>query len=156
MVASLQHMECNMVRLEKECFKCKTVKPLTEFYKHSMMADGHLNKCKQCAKRDVSEHREKNLDKIRAYDRDRGKRPERIKLNVEVTRAWRSEDLRRQRAHNMVSRSIKKGELTRMPCIRCGALKAVAHHDDYDKPLDVMWLCTPCHKQRHKELKEQF
>lgn len=145
-----------MVRLEKECFKCNTVKPLTEFYKHSMMADGHLNKCKQCAKRDVAEHREKNLDKIRAYDRERGKRPERIKLNVEVTRAWRLEDIRRQRAHGMVSYAIKKGELTRMPCARCGKSKTVAHHDDYDKPLDVMWLCTPCHKQRHKELKEQF
>jgi hypothetical protein len=30
----------------------------------------------------------------------------------------------------------------------------LAHHDDYDKPLDVMWLCQPCHKQRHKELKQ--
>ena len=145
-----------MVRLEKKCFKCNTIKPLTEFYKHSMMADGHLNKCKQCTKHDVSEHREKNLDKIRAYDRERGKLPERIKFNVEVTRAWRSEDLRRQRAHSMVSRAIKKGELTRMPCIRCGNLKTEAHHEDYDKPLDVMWLCSPCHKQRHKELKEEF
>jgi len=145
-----------MVRLEKECFKCKTIKPLTEFYKHSEMADGHLNKCKQCVKHDVAEHREKNLEKIRAYDRERGKLPERIKLSVEVNRAWRSEDLRRQRAHGMVSRAIKKGELKRMPCIRCGKSKTEAHHDDYDKPLDVMWLCTPCHKQRHKELKEEF
>ena len=145
-----------MVRLEKECFKCKTIKPLTEFYRHSEMADGHLNKCKQCTKHDVAEHREKNLDKIRAYDRERGKLPERIKLSVEVNRAWRSEDLRRQRAHNMVSHAIKKGELTRMSCIRCGNLKTEAHHEDYDKPLDVMWLCSPCHKQRHKELKEQF
>jgi hypothetical protein len=156
MVASLQHIERNMTRLEKECFKCNTFKPLNEFYKHSQMADGHLNKCKQCAKRDVTEHREKNLEKIRAYDRERGKLPERIKLAAKVCRAWRSADLRRNRAHNMVSRAIKKGKLTRMPCIRCGALKTEAHHDDYDKPLDVMWLCTPCHKQRHKELKEEF
>jgi hypothetical protein len=28
----------------------------------------------------------------------------------------------------------------------------LAHHEDYDRPLDVMWLCQPCHKQRHKEL----
>jgi hypothetical protein len=141
-----------MVRLEKECFKCNTVKPLTEFYKHSEMADGHLNKCKACTKNDVNKHRQDNLEKIRAYDRERGKRPERIKLGVEVTRAWRAEDLRRQRAHGMVAKAIKKGELTRMPCIRCSKTKTEAHHDDYDKPLDVMWLCTPCHKQRHKEI----
>lgn len=72
-----------MVRLEKECFKCKAVKPLTEFYKHSEMADGHLNKCKQCAKRDVLEHREKNLEKIRAYDRGRSMLPHRIQARRE-------------------------------------------------------------------------
>jgi ribosomal protein S27AE len=42
--------------------------------------------------------------------------------------------------------------LERQPCVRCGATKSLAHHEDYDKPLDVMWLCQPCHKQRHKEL----
>jgi ribosomal protein S27AE len=44
----------------------------------------------------------------------------------------------------------------RTPCIRCGEEKSLAHHEDYDKPLEVMWLCQPCHKQRHKELKQDF
>lgn len=141
-----------MVRLEKECFKCKTVKPLTEFYKHPAMADGHLNKCKECNKNDSTKHRNQNLEKVRAYDRERGKIPERIKANTEIMRAWREEDHRRQYAHGKVSRAIKSGKLVRSPCIRCGEPKSLAHHEDYDKPLDVMWLCQPCHKQRHKEL----
>lgn len=144
-----------MIR-SKECFKCNTVKPLNEFYKHSGMADGHLNKCKECTKNDSTSHRNKNLEKVRAYDRERGKIPERIKTNTEVNKAWRDEDRRRSSAHNAVARAIKTGKLVRIPCIKCGDKKSLAHHEDYDEPLQVMWLCQPCHKQRHKELKLNF
>ena len=140
-----------MIR-SKECFKCKTVKPLEEFYKHPSMPDGHVNKCKECNKNDVTANRNKNIERIRAYDRERAKNPERIQLNLEVNRAWRAEDKRRQVAHSAVARAIRNGSLVRVPCVRCGEQKSLAHHEDYDKPLDVMWLCQPCHKQRHKEL----
>ena len=137
----------------KECFKCKTVKPLSEFYKHSGMADGHLNKCKTCTKKDVGEHREKNIKKIRAYDRERGKNKERIQAQVQITRAWREEDKRRQKAHIAVARAVRRGELVRQPCEQCGKLPSVGHHDDYDKPLVVRWLCQACHKHHHQQHK---
>jgi ribosomal protein S27AE len=139
----------------KECFKCKTVKPLTEFYKHSRMADGHLNKCKECHKNDATAHRNKNLEKIREYDRARGKESKRLKAATEITRAWRAEDTRRNVAHSQVARAIKNGTLVRQPCVRCAETKSLAHHEDYDHPLVVMWLCQACHKQRHKELRIQ-
>jgi ribosomal protein S27AE len=153
MVVPQTHKRYSMVR-SKECFKCNTVKPLEEFYKHSMMADGHLNKCKECTKNDASKHRDKNLEKIRSYDRERAKQPKRIKATAEVTKMWRAEDSRRSAAHNAVARAIKSGALDRNPCERCGEVKSIAHHEDYDKPLEVMWLCQPCHKQRHKEINE--
>ena len=138
----------------KECFKCKTVKQIEDFYKHSKMLDGHVNKCKECNKNDVTANRNKNLEKVREYDRARGKKPERIKLAAKISRLWRAEDARRSVAHSRVYRAIRNGTLVKQPCIKCGEVKSLAHHEDYDKPLDIMWLCQPCHKQRHKEIKE--
>ena len=136
----------------KECFKCKTVKPLSDFYKHSKMADGHVNKCKECNKNDATTHRNKNLEKVREYDRARGKESKRLKAATEITRAWRAEDSRRLVAHSQVAKAIRNGTLVRQPCVRCAEAKSIAHHEDYDHPLVVMWLCQACHKQRHKEL----
>lgn len=136
----------------KKCFKCNLVKSLTDFYKHAVMKDGHLNKCKECTKNDANKHRSKNIEKIRAYDRERGKLAHRVAQRTEINRAWRAEDERRHKAHQAVRKAILAGELSKAPCERCGDEKSLAHHEDYDQPLYVMWLCQPCHKQRHKEL----
>ena len=144
-----------MIR-SKVCFKCSVDKPITEYYKHAQMGDGHLNKCKECTKKDANQHRSDNLERIREYDRQRGKLAKRIAGNTEITRAWRAEDKRRQQAHTAVAKGLRHGTIFKEPCCRCGNEKSLAHHDDYDKPLDIMWLCQPCHKQRHKELKEEF
>lgn len=41
----------------KICFKCNKELPLSEYYKHKAMADGHLNKCKICTKKDSEDRR---------------------------------------------------------------------------------------------------
>ena len=73
----------------KTCFKCGASKPLADFYRHSAMADGCLNKCKECTKSDNWNHRRVNLEKIRAYDRERGALPHRIKGSAENTKMAR-------------------------------------------------------------------
>ena len=35
---------------KKSCIVCGILKPISEYYTHKRMADGHLNKCKDCCK----------------------------------------------------------------------------------------------------------
>lgn len=135
----------------KTCFKCHCEKPLFEFYKHRAMADGHLNKCKDCTKADVGKHRAKNLERVRAYDRERSNLPHRKESNRRVTANWRAEQPKRRAAQVAVGNAVRDGRLTPWPTCampECSA-KPEAHHPDYDRPLDVVWLCHAHHKQAH-------
>src|ERR1035437_2598674 len=51
--------------------------------------------------------------------------------------------------HKLVSTALINGSLIKLPCGVCGELRTEAHHDDYDKPLDVRWLCRSCHLAHH-------
>jgi len=67
------------------------------------------------------------------------------------------------KAWHLVELSMKTGEIKKPSlCDMCGnhptgrggsALQA--HHDDYDKPLDVLFLCKGCHMKKHHGKKEQ-
>lgn len=46
---------------------------------------------------------------------------------------------------------IKRGKIIKQPCEVCSSPNVQAHHDDYDKPLEIKWLCSPCHIKYHKE-----
>ena len=127
----------------KKCFKCQVEKPIECFYKHKAMKDGYLNKCKECTKTDVKNHRNRNIDKIRAYDRARGNRQ-----SKEYIKQYRKRYANKYKAHTAVNNAIRDGRLIKKSCEICGC-KAVAHHEDYLKPLDVRWLCQRHHKDWH-------
>jgi hypothetical protein len=40
---------------------------------------------------------------------------------------------------------LTRGKIARWPCQVCGTEPAEMHHDDYDKPLEIRWLCRHHH-----------
>lgn len=52
-------------------------------------------------------------------------------------------------AHQYVRSALKRGLITKGPCDVCGAEEVDAHHDDYQRPGDVRWLCRRHHQQLH-------
>lgn len=58
---------------------------------------------------------------------------------------WRTKYPEKNKAHKIVFSAKRNGTLKQLPCFQCGNTKSEAHHEDYSKPLDVIWLC----KQHH-------
>lgn len=58
----------------------------------------------------------------------------------------------RQEARRLTMKAITCGVLIRQPCERCGKTTVDAHHEDYAKPFEIMWLCRRHHHERHREL----
>lgn len=51
--------------------------------------------------------------------------------------------------------AINRGDLIRQPCIVCGNNRSQAHHEDYNKPLDVIWYCAKHHAEYHKNKRKK-
>ena len=155
------------MKTEKQCFKCGEVKPLADFYKHSRMADGHVNKCKSCNKKDVKENREKRIEYYSEYEKNRARLPHRVEARMlysqtpegkmAASRAKKkyceSNPIKRA-AQIMAGNAVRDGRIEKPDsCSECGAKpkRLHGHHDDYAKPLEVRWLCPMCHRDWHEE-----
>lgn len=150
----------------KPCKKCGKTLPLTEFYVHKGMKDGHLNKCKSCTKREARENRENNIEAYRTYDRARAKQPHRVvarssyqktgaykALRSDIIARYRHNHPGRTAANAAVARAVREGVIAVWPCQVCGE-DAEAHHPDYSNHLGVVWLCVDHHAQLHAEHRE--
>lgn len=161
----------------KRCFKCGETKPLSAFYKHPRMADGHVNKCKECNKKDVKDNRHSKAEYYREYDRNRPNYIERVsKQNdkvkeryandedfkqsvLETKERWLESNRHKRIAQNAVSNAVRDGRLDKPPiCSCCGtnSERIYGHHWSYEEInwLDVMWLCAKCHGKEHKRINE--
>jgi hypothetical protein len=132
----------------KTCFKCSLEKPRTEFYAHPQMGDGLLGKCKSCTRNDVRANYAAKAPMYRAYDKQRNDNPLRKARTRASFAAAQQKWPERLAAARAAGNAIRDGRLIPQPCWVCGE-KAEAHHPDYSRPLDVVWLCRIHHRQAH-------
>ena|SRR3990167_9115190 len=147
--------------MNRVCRECKENKPITDFARNSMSTDGHIWICKPCyhkvygerikiANRNyriklrpilqkktatsVRRRRKLNLEKYRKAGRERYKRDYHISKTATKVR-W----------------AIENGKLIKPRyCSCCGCERKIqAHHEDYSKPYNVIWLCSSCHGFLH-------
>ena len=147
----------------KTCFKCGKEKFLSDFYKHPQMGDGHLNKCIECAKKDVAERiskKEKDLEWLAGErERCRKKQIRYRKLGLarqssrDAVERWRVQNRIKVNAELAARRAVKSGKIkVKEACEDCSATGPLQkHHEDYSKPLVVVFLCTKCHGIRHRK-----
>lgn len=136
------------MKTEKYCWICKETKPVTEFYTDMNRGRDFLaTKCKPCERKYQREKRERNkanyVKKERRYYQNH--REDIMKRRKENT------DPVKLRARQMVRKAVLSGKLKRPEiCFDCGLKKRThGHHEDYSKPLAVIWLCAKCHSNRH-------
>lgn len=109
------------------------------------------------------EYYHKNKDKFREYGRNRYKRvPEeyseksrkyRLENNEkynECRKKWRKENVHKTKAHSNLHTAVENGSVVKKPCMICGNITVEGHHEDYSKPLEVLWLCKKHHHEKHR------
>jgi hypothetical protein len=83
--------------------------------------------------------RAENLERARAYDRERGVRPSNMAPERKRLSKWASQ---------IVRRAIARGEIVRPEIGECGHSGIIeSAHADYSDPMVFRWLCQPCHRR---------
>lgn len=74
---------------------------------------------------------------------------------VASRKEWERRNKESLLARQTVRTEVRAGRLVPLPCLFCGDSRSQAHHEDYSKPLDVVWLCRLHHVARHNEIRDQ-
>lgn len=94
------------------------------------------------------EYRNKNRGKIRLYNQKYNS-DWRKKNGYHSENSWRLRFPEKVKAQQALNRAVRNGKLIKKPCFICDSSKSVAHHSDYNKPLQVIWVCRIHHRSIH-------
>lgn len=128
-----------MENITEHILCCTTCKSKVELHKHYTYTrkDGTLIQkymCKVCSKNRFKKWHHKNKDKFR-----------------EIIRKSERKNYLKVTARQKVRYALKvKKILKKDVCEICQESGTQAHHKDYSKPLDVIWLCIRCHSNEHR------
>ncbi len=101
--------------------------------------------------RNLGKAREMSLEATRKYfSTEKGK-----KNRSERGAKWEKKNIEKRRVHDRTMYAVETGKLVRPDfCSKCSKqCKPQAHHEDYTKPYDVIWLCSQCHFYLHHQSK---
>lgn len=120
-----------------KCSRCKTTKDLKA---NSVTTAGNIvYLCRNCNTQRLREYRKTHNGKNNVYKA--------VKKSIKKFPE-------RQSARKKVYYALKVGHIIKPKiCELCLNKKELfGHHEDYKKPLDVMWICRNCHNEQHKVL----
>ena len=138
----------------KQCPKCKTEKPLTlKFWGiHRKRKDGFQFYCRKCKKLDdriySRKYREENPEWKKEDNHNN------LSIQAKLIKEYYKKYPERLKVNQLVGYLIRKGKINRKPCQICENIKSHGHHEDYNKPLDIIWLCAKHHKAIHNPLED--
>jgi len=124
------------------CSRCKTIKNLMPKPYSTTKYKGALHRYYMC--------RPCNTDRHRKYtSTTQGAKKQREAVGRSIEKHFFKQVTRRK-----VKYAVQVGHLVKPKlCIDCSLDKVLeGHHEDYSKPLDVVWLCVQCHSTRHQVL----
>ena len=141
-------------RMSKKCSKCGEVKLLEEFHRKSQSSDGRSSHCKACRAKHYAGSDDVQARRVKYYkensDKMRVRKVRQRKENPEKTREddarYRGRYPERVKARKAVYHAMRAGWLVKPKvCSMCPVGEPEAHHKDYSRPLDIVWLCKECH-----------
>lgn len=132
--------------MHKSCSNCGAVKPYSHFQIRRASRDGMTSSCKSCLK---------ERDRIRDQDPERIKKKSIYVKGIGKDKAdaakkrYIERNPKKRKVHVIVGNALRDGILVKKPCEVCGDEYVEAHHCDYDKPLEVVFLCPKHHQAWH-------
>lgn len=146
----------------RQCKICGSSSKEKDFY------SGVTSRCKDCHKEMVKKNRDEKSDYYREYDKKRFSEDPRVRERhirykktdagkaalIRGRKKWINKNPEARAAHLILGNAVRSGRLDKpSDCSSCGCTPRRrdlhAHHEDYAKPIDVIWLCSKCHSKRH-------